>query len=226
MPRSIIYRSLLGLLIPLLAALGACTQKNEGAKQPDSTLATPRPDTVAAPRGVELLSSAGRFRILMPAGFSNPREGQLPLVTGEDTTLMTSFTAVRDTSTAFIIAYTDVQQGEAPVNQGEIFDVARDATLRNIGGTLERQESRELNGHPGRSIFFTGTLDGTSYYGRADYYLALPRLYQIYYIASDRGSVTSAEVESSFRSFAIQDSVRQDSTRPDSARSGSNTGTR
>lgn len=222
MPSPTIYHTSLRLVLPALAALAvaACSRGEKPGKQPDSTLATPRTDTVAVPRGVELASAEGRFRIVMPVGFSNPREGQLPLVTADDTTLMTSFTAVRDSSTAFIIAYTDVQQGQAAVDQGEIFDVARDATLRNIGGTLERQESRVLNGYPGRSIFFTGILEGTSYYGRADYYLALPRLYQIYYIGNDKGSVTSADVESSFRSFSIRDSVSQDSIAMDSARAG------
>lgn len=200
------------LLLPVVVfIMAACSKENDAiATERDSTAATPA-DTMQPPRGVELASIAGRFSIIMPTGFSNPREGALPLVTAEDTTMMTAFTAVRDTSTAFIIAYTDVRKGDVAIDQGQVFDVARDATLRNIGGTLERQESRTLNGHPGRSIFFSGRLDGTAYHGRADYYLALPRLYQIYYISSDGTGVSSPEVESAFRSFTIQDSMRLDS---------------
>jgi len=158
--------------------------------------------------GVEIVSTDGKFRIRMPEGFSNPTEGTLPLVTGTDTTLMKSYTAVRDTTTAFIVAFTEVKQGEKSIDYGRVFDMARDASLRNINGTLERQESRTLNGHPGRSIFFTGELQGQSLAGRADLYLALPRLYQIYYISTEKESVGSAAVVQAFDSFGLMDTAR------------------
>lgn len=168
-------------------------------------------DTSAArssegPAGVEIVSTEGKFRIAMPEGFNNPTEGTLPLVTGTDTTYMKAYTAVRDTSTAFIISFTEVAQEEKAIDHGRVFDMARDAVLRNINATLERQESRTLNGHPGRSLFFTGDLQGQTLSGRADLYLAMPRLYQIYYISTDKGSVNSAPVERAFNSFSLIDS--------------------
>lgn len=196
------------MLVAISAMFVACSDQNSETDRGDRNGGdTSGARSSEGPAGVEIVSAEGKFRIAMPEGFSNPTEGTLPLVTGTDTTFMKAYTAVRDTSTAFIISFTEMTQGSVAVDHGPVFDMARDAALRNINGTLERQESRTLNGHPGRSIFFTGDLQGQPLAGRADLYLAMPRLYQIYYISTQKESVGSEQVKQAFDSFTLTDSA-------------------
>lgn len=194
-------------LLIITSVLAACSGRdtaNEPGKADTSATVT---DTAASSvQGVEIVSEQGGFRVRMPVGFSNPREGRQPLIAGSDTSWMISYTAVRDTSTAFIVAYTQVQQS-TQVDPAQVFDMAREATLRNINGTLERQESRTLQGYAGRSMYYTGMLDSTKYYGRADFYLAMPKLYQIYYVSREPGGASSPAVSAAFASFHLRDSA-------------------
>lgn len=190
----------------LACFIASCSGDRAGEPKGADTAMTADDSVQTQAGGVMVSSVEGRFSIRMPEGFSNPREGRIPLVADGDTTMMTSYTVERD-STAFVVAFTEMRAPQKLVNAGQVFDMARDASLRNISGTLERQESLMLNGYPGRSIFFTGTMDSVTYSGRADFYLAMPRLYQLYYISSDRQSVNSPAVSASFSSFRLMDSA-------------------
>lgn len=194
-------------LLITMSVLAACSGRDTASEPGKTDSSAAVTDTTASSvQGVEIVSEQGGFRVRMPVGFSNPSEGRQPLIAGSDTSWMISYTAVRDTATAFIVTYTQVQQ-TAQVDPAQVFDMAREATLRNINGTLERQESRTLQGHAGRSMYYTGMLDSVKYYGRADLYLAMPRLYQIYYISREPGGTTSPAVNAAFASFRMRDSA-------------------
>jgi len=201
--------------------IAACGDKSQDTKPGDTSAATGTGST-QPPEGVDLGSSQGRFNVKFPPGFTNPQEGTKEVETPAGKLMMTIYTSAQDTTSAYMVAYLDYPEEAFNAGIEAMLDGAREGALKNMSATLEKQESVTLSGHPGRSMTFNGTSQGRPVYGRIDYYIAKPRLYQILFLTSNKEQVSSPEITACFSSFAINaDSAQGSASTSDSTKSES-----
>lgn len=199
------YRYLVALLVFALS-VAACGNKDDASndKKNDSTTADKgKESTSSATAGEKLESDAGRFNVQFPDGFPTAKEDTKDVPTKIGTLKMHTFlTELSDA--ACMIAYSDYpEEAFKGADIDALLDSARNGALNNVHGTMETEEKIEMNGHPGRSIIFTGNSGGTTIHGRFDYYLVKPRLYQIGYMALSKEKVAESGVMAYFKSFGV-----------------------
>lgn len=158
-------------------------------------------------------STAGRYSVDLPAGFGAVKEQQQPVQTQVGSVVMNMQLAQTDDgNNAVMTAYCDYPEvifnsltvnREAAINA--MFDSARAGGLRTVQRSNLISETKiELHGLPGRSIVFSGLSQGKKIYGRFDYYIDVPRLYQIGYVTMDSASVESKPIRVMFSSFTVR----------------------
>jgi len=156
-------------------------------------------------------SAVGRWAIQFPSGLSTQGEQpmRIPTQIGE---VVMHMTMAQDSggSRMMMVAWCDYPAtvfengGSREEEIGRMFDSAREGGLRNIqNARLLSEEKIDLDGLPGRSIRFVGTMQEQPVYARFDYYIDVPRLYQVGYIAMEEASVGSGDVRRSFTSFTV-----------------------
>lgn len=191
----------------LICALGlfvaACQGKSPDSRPRDTSASVDSGAKAAPPVGVKLGSREGRFNVEFPPGFTNPEQRTVEVETPAGKLPMTLYTSSQDTSSAYMIAFLDYPLDAFQAGIEKMLDGAREGALKNMNATLEKQESVTLSGHPGRSITFKGTSQGKEVFGRIDYYIAKPRLYQILFLTSNKARVTTPEITKCFSSFTI-----------------------
>lgn len=193
---------LFGLAIVVAACGGGKDNKPADAEKKDTSGSASSSSTEAA-KGMELASADGRFKVMIPEGFANPQESTMPLTTAVGTLNMKVFTAAKGDAAVFMTAYVDYPE-EAFANGTDVMlDGAREGAMKNLNGTVDRQESITLDGNPGRSVTFSGKSQGIDVYGRVDYYIAKPRLYQILYLSQSKDGLDDESIKNGFSSFAI-----------------------
>lgn len=153
--------------------------------------------------GVELNSQEGRFSVEFPAGFTDPAENVVEVEIPGGTLPMTMYTASKGATSAYLVAFLDYPEESFEQGIESMLDGAREGALKNMNATLESQKSITLNGHPGRSITFAGFSGEQRVYGRIDYFIAKPRLYQVLYLTSSKTKVNAPEITACFESFTI-----------------------
>ena len=155
--------------------------------------------------GVELASDEGHFRVVLPSGFSNPVASTLPISTARGTLDMQVYTSAKGTNAVFLIGYIDYPDQAFEQSTTTMLDGARDGALRNLNAKLSSQKDVKLMGYPGRTITFAGTSEGQKLYGRVDYYIVKPRLFQVLYLSSKKKDVADKNIKDAFASFAFTD---------------------
>lgn len=153
--------------------------------------------------GTLLESEEGRFSVRIPVGFSSPEESTVPLETAVGKLDMKVFTAVKGAGAVIMAAYIDYPEEAFAAGTEKMLDGARDGALKNLNGKLSSQKSITLLGHPGRSITFSGTSAGTKLFGRVDYFIVKPRLYQLLYISQKKADVGTTAIKNAFSSFTL-----------------------
>lgn len=157
-------------------------------------------------------SEEGRWSLQLPASFTAAPERKVPMSTqiGEVTMNLTMAQSP-DGNNLVMVAYCDYPEAifsmgsSKVVTINKMLDSARDGGLRNVPkAKLISEKKTQLNGLPGRSIVFSGSSQGKKVYARFDYYIDVPRLYQIGYITTSRASIESAPVRTMFASLALR----------------------
>lgn len=189
--------------------LGACkdTPKTDDPKK-DSTAST----TTPSGDPTVISSKVGRYAIKVPSNFGPAQEQQQPVQTQVGSVMMNMQLAqTADGNNAVMVAYCDYPEAifnQLKVNKetavNAMFDSARTGGLRNVQDSkLISEKKIELHGLPGRSIVFSGSSQGKPIHARFDYYIDVPRLYQVGYITTDSASVNSPAVAQMFSSLEV-----------------------
>lgn len=148
-------------------------------------------------------SPKGKFTAQFPDGFPSASVSSTNVPTAVGTLKMITLMSTNEEA-ACMIAYADYP---AKAFRGADLEVMLDSTrsgaMRRINGEILREESITLNGYPGRSVYFSGSSGETVLYGRFDYYIVKPRLYQVGYMTSIEEDVSHPNIEAFFDSFAL-----------------------
>jgi hypothetical protein len=162
------------------------------------------PGATPTSSGVAYSDPAGRFSITLPPGFSafkSQKQSQPTPAGPMDLNILQS----ENSQGAAVLGYSDFPEasfvGRTPQ---KMLEDGRDGALRNINGTLEKQENVTVQGRTGLAIYGSTTQGGKSIYVRFQFVLDKPRAYQIGYLAYNRADLDKADVQAYFDSFRIK----------------------
>ncbi len=202
------------LTVALVAVtLVACGDKGKTGGAKDSTSATSS-DTSSKSTSTEatggnpgemLKSEKGSFTAQFPEGFPTPTESSTKVPTAVGNLDMITYMST-STNAACMIAYADYpNKAFAGTNLETMLDSTRSGAMQKINGEVTKEEKITLNGHPGRSVYFSGSAGGQTIHGRFDYYIVKPRLFQVGYMSAEKADLESPSVAAFFKSFALSD---------------------
>jgi hypothetical protein len=101
------------------------------------------------------------------------------------------------------VAYTDYPVAALAAEHGRAqLDAARDALLRNIGGSVHAEEDVSIGGFPGRQILAEGRAGAGGTLLKVRFVVAGSRLYQIAYVGA-RDGAAMADVDMFLTSFRL-----------------------
>lgn len=149
-------------------------------------------------------STDGRFQITLPPGFSafkSQKQNQATPAGNIELTILQTETPTG----ACLLGFSDFPPaswvGRTPQ---KMMEDGRDGALRNIGATLEKQESRTVQGKDALEVYGTTRQGGRDIYVRFLFVLDNPRAYQIGYLAYNRAELDKPDVQAYFNSFRIK----------------------
>lgn len=161
------------------------------------------PGTTPRASGLAYSDPNGRFSITLPPGFSafKSQKQSQPTPAGPiDLNILQS----ENSQGAAVLGYSDFPEASfAGRTPQKMLEDGRDGALRNINGTLEKQDNVTVQGRTGLSIYGTTAQGGKSIYVRFQFVLDKPRAYQIGYLAYNRADLDKPDVQAYFDSFRI-----------------------
>lgn len=89
----------------------------------------------------------------------------------------------------------------------KMLEDGRDGALRNINGTLEKQENINVQGRTGLAVYASANSEGRQVFVRFDFVLDKPRIYQIGFLGYDRAELDKPDVQAYFDSFHLNGSA-------------------
>jgi hypothetical protein len=160
--------------------------------------------TTSDSSGVVYNSPDDRFSITLPPGFSQftaQHRTQPTAVGNVELNILQS----ENSRGGCLLGYSDFPeasfQGRTPQ---KMLEDGRDGALRNISGTLEKQENLTVQGKTGIGVYGSGSSGGKTFYVRFNFILDKPRAYQIGYLSSDRAELDKPDIQAYFDSFHIK----------------------
>jgi TonB family protein len=171
--------------------------------------------TTSTSSGLTYDSPDGRFSVTLPPGFSQFKSQTIsqPSPAGN---IELNIMQTENTSGGCMLAYSDFPeasfQGRTPL---KMLEDGRDGALRNIGGTLEKQENLTVQGKTGIAVYGSGSSSGKTFYVRFNFILDKPRAYQVGYLAYDRADLDKPDVQAYFDSFHLNDKDTSSNTTTD-----------
>jgi hypothetical protein len=161
--------------------------------------------TVQAQVPGDLTSTDGGFHAVFPMP-SEPSMSSAPINTAIGEIMMYTYMTTDDKGAA-MIAYVDYPtEAFEGASLDAMLDSARAGAMRNLNAKVTKQTKITIDGHPGRSVYFTGKSNGLKLYGRFDYYLVTPRLFQVGYLSINAKDVNTAKIKAYFNSFELVES--------------------
>ncbi|MBI4412134.1 MAG: hypothetical protein HY541_06600 [Deltaproteobacteria bacterium] len=207
------------LLVMGLVSCGKKGEKVEGtapqapAEAPAGGVTEPAttPPTAEAPAGTEapvappvvVSSPEGKFTLTLPSGFANPNMESVPVTTDAGQLTMTTYMAEAGRGLVMFSFLDYPETVFASRSVAQMLDGGRDGALQSMKATLEKQEDFKYEENQGRSIFFNLDDQGKKAYGRIDYLVVKPRLYQVGYLSHDQAEIAKADVQGYFKSFQL-----------------------
>jgi TonB family protein len=157
-------------------------------------------------------SPDGRFSVTLPPGygqFASQSKTQPTAVGNVELNILQS----ENTRGACMVGYSDFPDAAfAGRTPQKMLEDGRDGALRNIGGTLEKQENLTIQGKTAIAIYGSANSSGRTYYVRFNFILDKPRAYQVGYLAYDRADLDKPEIQTYFDSFHLNDAGTSSST--------------
>lgn len=163
--------------------------------------------TIAA-LGASIDSKEGRFKVQLPAGFSETDMEVQPIQTEMGEIETVNYTSFSDTGATMVgtSEYPEALLVFIKGKEREVLEGAEEGALRNVSGTVVTEEEQTVSGFPARSVEFTAEADGQPLFGKALFILAENRLYHILFITSNRADINSDGITQFFQSFKIASS--------------------
>jgi hypothetical protein len=181
----------------------ATRRPSDAIKTSNGSYATPT-GTTSNSSGAVYNSPDGRFSITLPPGFSqftSQQRTQPTAVGNVELNILQS----ENSRGGCLLGYSDFPeasfQGRSPQ---KMLEDGRDGALRNISGTLEKQENLTVQGKQGIRVYGSGSSGGQTFYVRFDFILDKPRAYQIGYLAHDRAELDKPDIQAYFDSFRLK----------------------
>lgn len=154
--------------------------------------------------GVTYNSPDGRFSVTLPPGFgpfTSQSKTQPTAVGNIELNILQS----ENSRGACMVGYSEFPDaafvGRTPQ---KMLEDGRDGALRNIGGTLEKQENLTIQGKTAIAIYGSAESGGRTYYVRFNFILDKPRAYQVGYLAYERADLDKPEIQTYFDSFHLK----------------------
>jgi hypothetical protein len=156
------------------------------------------------PSGLTVESKEGKFSVILPDSFPPPQLSSKQVTTEVGDITMHLYTSSKSDGSAFIISYNDYPGNAFVKETSMMMDDIRDGALNNMDAKLESQKDFSFEGHPARTLNFSLTSEGRKGYGRLQYFIVAPRLYQIIFLALDNQSERDAiATDRTFSSFKL-----------------------
>lgn len=203
------------LLLSLVAVGAACKSKTDsGGSNSDSGRNSGGSNSSGSNSGVSSSSGSsntgpaykdpdGKFSLTLPPGFSQfqSQKTSQPTPAGP---IELNILQSQSSSGACIAGYSDFPEasweGRTPQ---KMLEDGRDGALKNINGTLEKQEKIIVQGREGLAVYGSANAGGKQVYLRFNFILDKPRAYQVGYLAYDRAAVDAPDIEAYFNSFTL-----------------------
>lgn len=156
------------------------------------------------PNGLLVESKEGRFSIVLPDSFPQPEVSAKPVTTEIGEITMHLYTSSKSDGSAFIMSYNDYPDSAFAKEPTQMMDDIRDGALGNMNARLEHQKDFTFEGHPARTLDFSLSTEGSQGFGRLQYMIVKPRLYQVIFLALGNKAERDAEtIQQSFASFKL-----------------------
>jgi hypothetical protein len=184
-----------------LAVLGAaCKPKTNvgGSANSNASITSSTSST-----GPTYKSPDGRFSLTLPPGFGefqSSKNTQSTAAGPVELTILQSETS----RGGCVLGYSDFPavsfKGRTPQ---KMLEDGRDGALKNINGTLEKEENITVQGRTGLVVYGSASQNGKQVYVLFKFILDKPRAYQIGFLAEDRAELDKADVQAYFDSFHL-----------------------
>lgn len=191
-------KSLVVLL--LLAGFVSCGKKEEKTGEAAPSAVT---ESGSSSAGVVVNSQEGKFSLILPSGFTNPAAEMVPVATDVGPLTMTTYLSESPRGLV-MFSFLDYPASVFETRSvAQMLDGGREGALQSMNATLEKQEDFTFEGNQGRSIYFNLDDQGEKAYGRIDYLVVKPRLYQLGYLSHDQAEMAKPDVAGYFKSFQL-----------------------
>jgi hypothetical protein len=157
------------------------------------------PGRTEKPRiGRQVDSAENNFKCVFPGGFEQPKREE------SGNGKVTAFSSLSPSGPYCSIAvrtFDKAELGEATPDQ--IMDAARGALLPKFKGTIDQEDPYVVNGYPARAVFFTGTFEEKTVFGRVDFVVVKMKFYQMVYTSPNYNDLDRDDVQTFFESFTL-----------------------
>lgn len=171
--------------------------------------AAPHALTAAPPanppaKDVSVVNSAeSKFIAAFPKKYGAIKKNVMPVETALGTIQANNFSATSQV-TLLLISQSNYPASLFKKQTAlQTVDGAANGAMKNINATVESKREYNQGGIAGRSVVFKTSQKGKQAYGRADFWVLPPRLYQVMAISENPAEINSADVQGFFRSFQI-----------------------
>jgi len=149
---------------------------------------------------VEYISDPMGFTVMAPKPMEISREKS---ETADGPTDINYFMAEMGAVTYGVVCNDFSPEFTAKIDRKEFLDKGVKGFVDKLAGTLTAERDVTLSGYTGREIEMTGSSQGVALYGKARFFLAGTRLYQLAYIA-EQGKEDAAAVDHFLDSFKLK----------------------
>jgi len=158
----------------------------------------------APPSGLFVISSEGKFSVILPDSFPAPKVSTKQVATEVGDINMYLHESSKSDGSAFIISYNDYPGDAFTKEISVIMDDISKAVLGNMDAKIEEQKDFTFEGHPARTLNFSLRAGGRDGFGRLQYFIARPRLYQMIFLAlDDKYERDKDAIDRTFASFKL-----------------------
>ncbi len=163
---------------------------------------------VPADSGIEVQSPSGHFTIALPPDFPTPEADTQFITTASDDTI-SMYTYISEINRGICIFGSNEYSSTTFAQQtpDNMLDNALNGALRQWSARLSESKPFIKNGGKGVSFWFVSKMDGKDLYGRFDYLLSKPRMYQVGFLSHDKSEILKPDIQKYFGSLAVP--VRQ-----------------
>lgn len=147
-------------------------------------------------------SPEGKFRVVFPDGFSDPRRD--PDFQKMQAGPFKVFVSSASNGAMCSVMYRDLSRGPANAAEAKrVLESSRDAHLKGLNATPEQGRFFMLGTSFGHSYSFSGPFRNRTMYGQETLILVKARIYQVSYVSADRSELASPRSNSFFTSFQV-----------------------